>query len=63
MKNFNLKIRRAVNPYILIVVFYIIFSWLIYKEYPDFAKSNFFFASITFITGGAGFLYLYSTKV
>ncbi len=61
MKNFNLKIRRAVNPYILIVVFYIIFSWFIYKEYPDFAKSNFFFASITFITGGLAF-YIYTQQ-
>ena len=46
---------KTVNPYLLLILAYVIAGSALYWQLPAFANSNFFAASMTFLVGGLAF--------
>ncbi len=53
--------KLKINPYIIILIIYIIGSSFSYYFFRDFVNTNFFFASVTFIVGSLAF-YIYTQQ-
>jgi len=52
---------KKVNPYISVIILYLIVGVILYIYYPSLVNSNFFIASTTFIVGSLAF-YIYTKQ-
>ncbi len=52
---------KKINPYIILLIIYLIIGFLSFNFFPSFTNSNFFFATITFVVGSLAF-YIYTEQ-